>query len=114
MCVCCIGALWLWLMSEVLWLSEGQRRYCSDEHNICYEFYQQPKNRIQADGFCRQHHGILATISDDKTQQYIARLVAREGGEYWIGGHLNVLRRWTWVDSSHYPGQYAVPYEKIR
>jgi len=91
-------------MSEFLWMSEGQRRHCGDEHNICYQFYHVAKTHTDADDFCRERNGQLATIFDNRTQQFIARLVAREGGYLWIGGKLSVLRRWTWVDGSQYPG----------
>ena len=92
------------LMSEVLWMSEGQRRHCNDEHNICYQFNYTAKTHTDADDFCRSHNGQLATIFDSKTQQFIAHLVGREHSYYWIGGKLNVLQRWTWVDDGQYPG----------
>ena len=92
------------MLIEVLCMSEG-RRHCSDELNICYELYELEKTQSGADAFCLSRNGTLATILDNKTQQYISNLLR---SEYWIGGKLVVMDQWTWVDGSRFPGQWAM------
>ena len=96
-----VGSLQLWLLSEVLCMTEGQR-HCSDELNICYEFNTSPWRYNDADWFCHNRNGTMATILDKKTQSFMTKLLR---SEYWIGGELVVMDQWTWVDGSHYPGQ---------
>jgi len=98
----CIGVLWL--LSEVLWMSEGQR-YCNHTQNICYELNHTLMTHNDADRFCRNRQGQLAAIWDLQTQRYIEHLVGNQGERYWIGGKLYVMEHWTWVDGSLYPGQ---------
>ena len=58
-----------------------------------------------AERFCRNRRGQLAAIWDSPTQLYIEQLVRYQGDHYWIGGKLEVMEHWTWVDGFPYPGQ---------
>ena len=102
--------LLLWLLSDVLWISEGRQPSCNDERNVCYQLHQSSATHSIADSVCRSDYGgTLATIMDSKTQGYISNLV-RNKGQYWIGGKLDVMNQWTWVDGStnKLTGQYAM------
>jgi len=102
-----VGALQLWLLSGVLWMSEGDRR-CISELNVCYSF-DLLLNHSDAGTFCRVLNGNLATIPDHKTQHYINDMIRSEGShDYWIGGKLDVMDQWTWVDGSIYTGQWIL------
>ena len=98
------GVLWLRLLSEVLWMSEGSR-HCNYAQNICYELNHTLMNHSDADRFCRNRQGQLAAIWDIQTQRYIEQLVRNKRYRYWIGGILDVMEHWTWVAGSRYPGQ---------
>ena len=102
--------LQLWLLSGVLLQSAGQQpalRNCTNERNVCYEFYHQAKSRTDADDFCRGRNGRLATILDIQTQQYIQSMLddkSVSGYRYWIGGTLDMMHQWTWVNGKSYSG----------
>ena len=102
--------LQLWLLSGVLLQSAGQQpalRNCTNERNVCYEFYHQAKSRTDADDFCRGRNGTLATILDRQTQQYIQSMLDNSitgYSVYWIGGTLDMMHNWTWVNGEPYPG----------
>jgi len=104
------AVLQLWLLSGVLLQSAGQQpalRNCTNERNVCYEFYHQAKSQRDADDFCRGRNGTLATILDIQTQQYIQSMLDNSVirySEYWIGGTLDMMHNWTWVNGKPYPG----------
>jgi len=102
-----VGALQLWLLSGVLWVSEGDRQ-CIDELNVCYEWFDLLLNQSDAGTFCRVRNGNLATIPDSTTHHYINNLIRSDGHHgYWIGGKLDVMDQPTWVDGTTYPaGQW--------
>jgi len=109
--VLCAGALRLWLLSEVLWMSEG--RNCSDQQNSCYYElnHTSTTTHSDADASCRNLHGHLAAIWDSETQRRVEYLVRAKGGHYWIGGRLYITDQWTWVDGEPYSGLEALfPY----
>ena len=104
-----VGTIQLWLLSllvGVLWASE-ERQYCYEDE--CYKFIRQSKTHSEADRFClSRYHGNLLTILDNSKQHYIRSLLQHERGQYWIGGKLNIMDQWTWVDGtafSPYSGQ---------
>jgi len=104
-----VGALQLlWLLSGVLWMSEGNIQ-CIDELNICYELFGLFMNHSDAGTFCRNRNGILATVPDNKTQHHISHLLRSAGNhDYWIGGKLDVMEL-TWVDGTTYlAGQWKM------
>jgi len=103
-----VGTIQLWLLSllvGVLWASEG-RQHCHEDE--CYKFIHESKTHNEADRFCHSHcHGNLLTILDNRKQRYIRDLLQYELGQYWIGGKLNIMDQWTWVDGTAYSGQSA-------
>ena len=99
-----VGALQLWLLSGVMWMSEGDRR-CIDELNICYESFDYFLNHDDADRYCRVLNGTLATILDSTAQHYISNQIRSES-DYRIGGKLDVMDHLTWVDGTTYTGQW--------
>ena len=103
----CVGALRLWLLSEVLWMSEG-RRNCSVQQSSCYEFNHTSVTHSDADNICRSRGGFLVEIWDNKTQRRAEYLVGAEGYHYWIGGRLYITDQWTWVDGRNYSGMEAL------
>jgi len=102
--------LQLWLLSGVLLQSAGQQpalRNCTNERNVCYEFYLEAKSKRGADDFCRRRNGTLATILDRQTQQYIQSMLDNNSVRrywYWIGGTLHIMHKWTWVNGMPYSG----------
>lgn len=82
---------------------------CNHESNICYELNHAHKTQSEADTSCRNRSGgHLATILDSNTQRYIQQMVRREHDHYWIGGRLNIMEQWTWVDGTPYTGQQTL------
>ena len=84
-----VSVLLLWLMSGVVLQSAGYRR-CNIQRNICYEFHNQAVSHNDADASCREHHGQLATILNNQTQQYIQLLSGGPNSQYWLGGKLHI------------------------
>jgi len=91
-------------MSGVVLQSAGYQR-CNTQSNICYEFHNQPVKHSDADASCLAHHGQLATILNNQTQQDIQDILHNH---CWIGGKLNIEDQWTWVNGMIYSGTFDI------
>jgi len=59
-----------------------------------------------ADTSCRNLNGHLAAIWDNTTQRRVQNLTKDDN--YWIGGILDIMKQWTWVDGRPYKGLEAL------
>ena len=62
-----------------------------------------------ADVYCRNHGGHLATINSNAEQKFVQALVLKNGNRnsYWLGGYQSVVKadKWYWVDDT--PFEYT-------